>query len=469
MKLGTLLFVLILAASLMSQTQTFQGLKTMKLVSYQSILNEAIYMDETPVTYTDYEVYVRAGGQKNAYWYYDSYHIAEQPVTGISWHVAVDYCNWRSACEGLEPVYRLTKELDEWGYPVYEIIQQASGYRLPYSTEFEHAARSGNTDFLYPWGMKFDESLANYDTDQGFKSTEWWRLAPVKTQFKNAFGLYNMCGNNWHWCSDWKQKGRTKVLKGGSWGTVSAAYLKLDAASHSSPGSYNYDIGFRCVRLARYVDSEQGKVDTTVKYHFLQALQSKLQAPVNDWYGTEFKQRLSRFIADNYPECINFLMEIDQQQKLTPDAMADLIIKVCKRNRINPLFLASIMISESGFGTVSFPRWYNNPMAFHWQNKLMAMGLPVYESMPGKKNRKYATLEIGFEAFCKGIRRDLYYKAARKNLDSFHLIYVGYRADEWMLTLSRVYRDVAGIRFEPLYPQGSAGKLIYADWDKLSP
>jgi hypothetical protein len=160
-------------------------------------------------------------------------------------------------------------------------------------------------------------------------------------------------------------------------------------------------------------------------------------------------------------------MKVDEQQVLTPYQLADILVESCKKNNINPLFLTAIMISESGFGTVSFPRWYNSPMAFHWQNKLMVNGLPVYESMPGKRNRKYKTLNDGFNAFCKGIRRELYYKAAKKNLDAFHLIYVGYRADEWMNTLARVYRDVAGVRFEATVPATDAGKYIYADWSTL--
>ena len=102
-----------------------------------------------------------------------------------------------------------------------------------------------------------------------------------------------------------------------------------------------------------------------------------------------------------------------------------------------------------------------------WQNKLMVNGYPTYENKPGKINRKYKTLEEGFEMFCKGIRRDLYYKAAKKNLDAFHLSYVGYRADEWMNTMTRMYRDIAGVRFEPEFPEGDAGKYIYTDWEEV--
>lgn len=449
------------------QHSTLYGLKTMKLIQGDGNMH-SFYMDETPVTYSDFIIYVRAGGTKNAYWLYDSYNIPEQPVTGINWFHAADYCNWRSIVENLDPVYSITDSLDNWGYPVYKINSSANGYRLPTSLEFEYASRGKEKYINYPWGESFIDSLTNYDTDRGYKSTRYWRLAPVKSQHKNSYGLFNICGNNWHWCDDWKKDLRSsKMLKGGSWGSLDSTFLRMSYSSHSSPGNYNYDIGFRCVRLAQGVQDSIAGIDTTVKYTFYTHLVSKNDSAITDFYSEAFTLKLARFIRDNYPECIHFLYKIDEQEILDPFTMASIIVNSCKKNSINPLFLASIMISESGFATVSFPRWYNNAMAYHWQNKLMANGYPVYESLPGKKNRKYKILADGFNAFCLGIRRELYYKAAKKNLDAFHIIYVGYRADEWMNTLSRIYRDVGGVRFEPLFPNGDAGKYIYTDWDKI--
>ncbi|MGV3632320.1 MAG: SUMF1/EgtB/PvdO family nonheme iron enzyme [Bacteroidota bacterium] len=464
MSLLRAIIAVLLSFPLFSQQNS--GLKPLRFVDFPDTAQTDLWMDETPVTYTDFEIYVRAGGMKNAYWYYESYHKPEQPVTGISWHHAVDYCNWRSACEGLEAAYELTDQEDYWGYPVYRLKIEASGYRLPFSYEFTFAALAGKMGNPYPWGRVFREELTNMDSDRGHQKTEWWRLAPVKSQYKNEFGLYNMCGNNWHWCSDWNREKRTMKLRGGSWGAIDSMYLSSAYGSHCPPGSYNYDIGFRCVRPAD-ITALQEKPDTLTAYTFSKMIVSQPKTPVTDFYGEEFQMRLTAFLADNFPDCINFRMQVDEQEILTPGQMAELMIRVCRHHQVNPLFLASIMISESGFGTVSFPRWYNNPMAFHWQNKLMVKGLPVYDDQPGKKNRKYKNLETGFDAFCKGIRRDLYYRAAKTSLDAFHLIYVGYRADEWMLTLSRVYRDVAGVQFEPQFPARDAGMYIYSDWPAI--
>lgn len=460
---------------------TIYGIKTSKLIPSVPF-DHSFYMDETPVTYEDFKIYVRAGGEKTAYWYYETYNIDEQPVTGISWHHAVDYCNWRSKCEGLKPVYYKTDSLDEYGYPIYERDSNANGYRLPFIEEYEVAyfgktfeidLHGGEQIKYFPWGKRFYEKdieidyRSNIDLDSGMKSTEWWRLAPVKSQYKNEFGLYNLCGNNWHWCDDWQSQNETKKIKGGGWGVIDTLHTSIGYSSYSSPGNYNYDIGFRCVKNIHGITDSIIKFDTTVQHDFYKPLFSQIKNTISDFYGEEFKKQLAKFIGDNYPECINFQMKVDEQEILDANSMAELIIRVCKKYNINPLFLVSVMISESGFGTVSFPRWYNNPMAYMWQNKLMVNGYPTYENKPGKINRKYKTLEEGFEMFCKGIRRDLYYKAAKKNLDAFHLIYVGYRADEWMNTMTRMYRDIAGVRFEPEFPEGDAGKYIYTDWEEV--
>jgi sulfatase modifying factor 1 len=469
---------------------TIHGLKTMRLVRGNTYPVSAIsnpnktievkqtgyYMDETPVTYADFELYNNEGGRETAYWKYDSYNKPNQPITGISWYQAADYCNWRSDKEGLIPAYIFNtsdEETDHYGYPSVHIDSLANGYRLPTETQFEIAARAGFDIHSYPWGDHFNDTLANYDTDKGFKSSEWWRLADVKSQYQNAYGFYNISGNNWHWCENWHDENqRTKALRGGSWGSIDSSHLTIETRSHSSPSNYNYEIGFRCVRSTAGINFDTDTLEITElidhgfyfppKFSDIDNVQ-----PIVDYCSEAFTKKLAQYIGDNYPECIYFQMQIDEQEILTPQTMAELIVDVCCEQQINPLFLTAIMISESGFASCSFPRWYNSPMAYHWQNKLMAKGLPVYESLPGKRNRKYKTLRIGFNAFCKGINWSPYYKASRTDLYAFHRVYVGYEAKQWMHTLTRVFNDVVGVRFEPHYPKDNCGELIYLNWDKL--
>ena len=447
--------------------KTYQGLKKMVLIP-SADEQPAFYVDVDPVTYRDFKVYVEAGGTIGAYWDEASYNIDDQPVTGINWYHAIDYCNWRSKKEGFTPAYAVTTKLDSWGYPGWTLNPEANGYRLPSEAQFIKAARAGKQNIRYPWGDQFDPKLANYDNERGVKEGKWWRLAKVQVLPINGWGVRGMSGNIWHWCNDWLQPNRTKKLKGGGWGSIDPTFLQIDYKTFSAPSNYNFDIGFRCVLPAPAVVTRDTTAQKSKKHVFYQYQTSNYQASTDiDYHSNAFAQRLAAFLGDYFPQSLYFLTQVDQQPKINPNQMAQEIIAVSKTYHINPLFLTAIMVSESGLGSCSFPRWYNNPMAFHWQNKLMPKGLPVYDARPGWRNRKYKNLREAYRAFCQGIRRDLYFRAARENLYDFHIIYVGYESDTWLYTIARVFKDVAGVRFEADEPIQNAGKFIYLDWEQI--
>ena len=202
----------------------------------RSPLEHSVYVsdfliDKLGVTWLQYKRYAEVTGvslpPRHPYWGIHDNH----PVVYVTWEEAKAYCEW-------------------------------VGGRLPTEAEREKAAR-GTDGRKYPWGNE------EPDSERGVFRRAWGRQATAAVGTHPAgmspYGVHDMGGNVWEWCSDWYDEdyyavsptqdpkgplsGTARVLRGGSWDSRPTV-LSASCRNWGAVGYREGDFGFRCVMNA---------------------------------------------------------------------------------------------------------------------------------------------------------------------------------------------------------------------------
>jgi formylglycine-generating enzyme required for sulfatase activity len=218
---------------LMGSPETEEGRRDIE-TQHKVTITKAFYMQTTEFTQSQWKEVM---GTET--WKGKSY-VKEGPnyaATYISWDDAVAYC----------------KKLSE---------KESVTSRLPTEAEWEYACRAGTQT---TWSFGDDEaSLGDYAWhDKNAYDIDEKYAHEVGRKKPNAFGLYDMHGNVFEWCHDYRgddyykqspakdptgpASGSSRVLRGGSWDFISR-YARSAVRGWRDADLRRYDDGFRLVR-----------------------------------------------------------------------------------------------------------------------------------------------------------------------------------------------------------------------------
>lgn len=186
----------------------------------QPVWLPAFYIDVFPVTNADYERFVHATGHPVPQHWADGRcpnELFDHPVVFVTWSDAAAYAQW-------------------------------SAKSLPTGQQWEKAARGDRGD-VYPWGSQMTPAKCNVRENCIGSTT------PVSRYHSGVspYGIYDMCGNTWEWCSTQTESDRYE-LKGGAF---TSPFIRATPSTFNDASikMLDDDTGFRCATPAETMDS----------------------------------------------------------------------------------------------------------------------------------------------------------------------------------------------------------------------
>ena len=166
----------------------------------------------------------------------------DHPVVNVSWHDIMGsdgnggFCAWASDVAG----FRLT---------------------LPTESQWEYAACGGDTGHEYPWGNVFDRSKLWCSVNDNGDANMTAPVDRLTRIFRNAYGLTDIVGNVWQWCTDVYgayssgneielmgpslTSGNKRSCRGAAWVYRDPEFFRCAVRFKKTPLSGDYFTGFR--------------------------------------------------------------------------------------------------------------------------------------------------------------------------------------------------------------------------------